>query len=342
MLLQSFEIKNFRSIKHIKCYTSPKITILAGKNESGKTTILEALTRFDTEFSEDDTPTFVRKNEPTIVEGKFVLSDDEAKDIMSEMGFEIDDYSNEVTVTTSSEYDYGFSGELYDKLKNTMEESAGEIRSSFNNIIDDMKKDTEHFGTIPLAGVESLKSEAVTQTSNQINSMQAQLIKSPTLWGGKITKDTLSASLNILEELTNSIHNLEKLDTAFQNKIPTIVFFDSFEDRLDSEVELTKVINEIKDDSKPNIIRDFVKLSGLDLDALQEDDRQHRIKATNMATKNSNEIFGKYWKQDPIVIEIRYDEPKLTFFIKDEGNEFPFKPEQRSKDSNGSCVFWHD
>ena len=54
MNLETFEIHNFRSIKYLKCQTSPKITVLAGKNESGKTTILQALTRFHSPFTEDD------------------------------------------------------------------------------------------------------------------------------------------------------------------------------------------------------------------------------------------------------------------------------------------------
>ncbi|HHI30855.1 MAG TPA: hypothetical protein ENL17_03995, partial [Candidatus Methanoperedenaceae archaeon] len=50
MRIKSFQIKNYRSIKNSGvCYLSgDNITILAGKNESGKTTILEALEDFNT------------------------------------------------------------------------------------------------------------------------------------------------------------------------------------------------------------------------------------------------------------------------------------------------------
>jgi len=51
MEIKSFRIKNYRSIKDSGiCYVSgDNITILAGKNESGKTAILEALEDFNTE-----------------------------------------------------------------------------------------------------------------------------------------------------------------------------------------------------------------------------------------------------------------------------------------------------
>ena len=49
MKLKKFRIKNFKSIADSgDCYLTDTITILAGKNESGKTSILEALEDFDT------------------------------------------------------------------------------------------------------------------------------------------------------------------------------------------------------------------------------------------------------------------------------------------------------
>ncbi|MDP3103836.1 MAG: AAA family ATPase [Candidatus Methanoperedens sp.] len=48
--LVKFRVKNYRSIIDSgDCYLANKITILAGKNESGKSSILEALEDFDNE-----------------------------------------------------------------------------------------------------------------------------------------------------------------------------------------------------------------------------------------------------------------------------------------------------
>ena len=50
MKLKKFIIKNYKSITDSgDCYLTDTITILAGKNESGKTSILEALEDFDTD-----------------------------------------------------------------------------------------------------------------------------------------------------------------------------------------------------------------------------------------------------------------------------------------------------
>lgn len=58
MHLESFEIENFRKIKQVKCILSPKITILAGRNEAGKTSVLQALEALNEgwKFKETDRP----------------------------------------------------------------------------------------------------------------------------------------------------------------------------------------------------------------------------------------------------------------------------------------------
>ncbi len=50
MKLKKFRIKNYKSIADSgDCYLTDTVTIFAGKNESGKTSILEALEDFDTD-----------------------------------------------------------------------------------------------------------------------------------------------------------------------------------------------------------------------------------------------------------------------------------------------------
>ena len=67
--IECFEIKNYKSIKESeKCYLDNQITILAGKNESGKTAILEALEDFNTDknIREEAIPIYDKKLKPQI------------------------------------------------------------------------------------------------------------------------------------------------------------------------------------------------------------------------------------------------------------------------------------
>jgi len=333
MYLESFEIHNFRSIKHVKCQTSPKITVLAGKNESGKTTILQALTRFHHDFTEDDISKNAKEDENPTVIGNFVLSKEEVKHILVDLSLDASvDENLKITISVSTDNKLKFSGIFYDNIKKILVEKAKGPITEFNNLIQEMKKDSESKsgGSIDLDSLSSLESEIIEKNSNQLTTMQQQLTQNPNLWGNVTT----GSVLNVQAVLTNLIEHNKKMDEMHEilgESIPTVILFDSFEDQLPAEIDLTEAISLRDGSTEPGIVSDFVKLSDLALEALQKPNRQQRAKVTNSATRISSDLFGKYWKQDPIDIEIRYDEPKLSFFVKDKGDDYPFKPEQRSK-----------
>jgi len=333
MQLKSFEIQNFRSIKYVKCYVSPKITLLAGKNESGKTNILLALQRLRTKFTDDDIPRTSNKDDKTFVECNFVISKKEIESVLGNIDVSIDyeHDSAELIVKTTPKVDYQFSGNFYNELKNTIEEPARDAINDFNNLIQEMKDQSEKHGGIKLEAVTSLESNTVETNSSQLSAMQQQLTQNPAMWGGSITMDKITSTKSLLTQLNSHVTKMANLHLQLEELIPGVVYFDSFEDKLPPEMDLIDAIKAQSNTSEYNIVSDFVKLSGLDLESLKNPDRQHRAQATNKATRISSEIFGKYWKQDPIDIEISYDEPKLTFFVKDRGDDYPFKPEQRSK-----------
>lgn len=87
MQFKSFEIKNFRGIKHARLDVSPAgagIFTLIGLNESGKTTVLEAISTFQirggdekslyqTKPSEVDPSSFVPKHEKATFTGEILV-----------------------------------------------------------------------------------------------------------------------------------------------------------------------------------------------------------------------------------------------------------------------------
>ncbi|MCH7782657.1 AAA family ATPase [candidate division KSB1 bacterium] len=87
MKLKSFRIKNFRSIEDTKCNVSDVLTIFAGKNESGKTTILDALMFLneDIEFKDGDKP-LTGSSEDTSITYVFNLNENEIEIILKRIG----------------------------------------------------------------------------------------------------------------------------------------------------------------------------------------------------------------------------------------------------------------
>lgn len=83
MKLTSFQIENFRSIPKARCDISSGITIFAGKNESGKTNVLDALTLLNDniEITDEDIPTYLQTDHDMIITCNFELANDEKEEL---------------------------------------------------------------------------------------------------------------------------------------------------------------------------------------------------------------------------------------------------------------------
>src|SRR3989338_1547057 len=88
MKLKKFRIKNFKSITDSgDCYLTDTITILAGKNESGKTSILEALEDFDTDGKIRETAKPIKSPEAIPeISITFTVEKDTVKEVLTEIG----------------------------------------------------------------------------------------------------------------------------------------------------------------------------------------------------------------------------------------------------------------
>ncbi len=87
MKLKKFKIKNYKSIVDSgDCYLTDTITILASKNESGKTSILEALQDFDTDEKIRESAKPIKSPEAVPeISITFVVEKDTLKEILEEI-----------------------------------------------------------------------------------------------------------------------------------------------------------------------------------------------------------------------------------------------------------------
>ncbi|WHP39123.1 MAG: AAA family ATPase [Mollicutes bacterium] len=111
MKLIKFRIQNYKSIIDTDyCSLTSPITILAGKNESGKTTVLEALTDFNLnrKITEDKFPIEKPDVQPSITM-KFEISNEEFETSALKKFFKNDfksPYLVEITKTPPENYDF--------------------------------------------------------------------------------------------------------------------------------------------------------------------------------------------------------------------------------------------
>src|SRR3989344_6066637 len=148
MKLKKFIIKNYKSITDSgDCYLTDTITILAGKNESGKTSILEALEDFDTDnkIRESAKPIKFPDAIPEI-SITFIVEKDTIKEIFEEIKSPLKataDIEIELIKTFPDSYSFGestlqneiFGGkEIDEKERDNFSKLLTEIETEINNL----------------------------------------------------------------------------------------------------------------------------------------------------------------------------------------------------------------
>ena len=234
MQFKSFKIENFRSIKDTNCYISPKITVLAGKNESGKTNILEAIEKLngDSEFKEDDKPLHLETDKSIIVRFYFQLTKEEKKLFSKEHGINIDERSDEVIVEKSDDYEgYDISGSFMESVKTKILKANDKKITTTNKLIKDIIEtfDKSNIETELIEVDEELNQEDITTKINQLEQIKPQIPQIEEAQREKITKsiEDCITELNNLKEISSRIGEIK--DKIIE-LIPNVVLFSSFDD----------------------------------------------------------------------------------------------------------------
>ena len=149
MKLISFRIQNYKSIKDSgECYLDREITILAGKNGSGKSNVLEALSKFtnhDFDFEEDN---YNYSDKCPIVIVKFELEDEEIVELCKKYNIGV---TKEVVITldTNENDDFEYlvrspidtfdfiehNARIVDKIKQELEEPSVQLGNTIDEIV---------------------------------------------------------------------------------------------------------------------------------------------------------------------------------------------------------------
>jgi predicted ATP-dependent endonuclease of OLD family len=331
MKLIKFRIQRYKSIIDTGwCWLASDVTTLAGKNESGKSAILEALRDFDTDVASipDSALPLDDAGEP-VIEGCFEVEKTVLDEIAQETGTtiskEVREYISQYGVHVKKHHDgsYGLEGDikaLWNKQRDKsnvvqlekIQESVtalhavqqvssvtqpelkggmGVIQQSVNQFIEQVKAKV---GEIP----DEKEKKRVNELINQLTSESSAL-------------DATSGADKFLEEL--------------KAYIPNFIFFSDFLDILPFELPLAEAKN-----NKP--VQDFALVAGLDLEkVVSTTDSQRR---RNILSKHSATISGDfmdYWGQNHLDLIAEPDGEKLRLGVKESGKTTMFKPEQRSK-----------
>ena len=333
VFLESFEIENFRKIKHVRCILSPKITILAGRNEAGKTSILQALEALNEgwTFKETDRPENIQGEKFTL-KCKFSINEEEKESWLSKCSIDAKNNSNEVEIIRSNEKPtYIVTGEWVDKILEQIENTKNsiiELEEMIRNI-NQVLEEKSLPQRITVSEINDSKTD-MAQLQGQINPIIPWITQHNPALIPEMTP--LFNSINSkISEIINVDEKKQKFLNTVNDFVPHIVYFSSFDDILPSEIPLSEFINEDTLKSNNRGVNDLITLSGLDRQQYAQTDKIGRANMANKASKITSDIFDKHWDQDPIEISFRSEGESVLFFVQDQGNESLFRPDQRSK-----------
>lgn len=327
-------IKNYKSINDSgDIIIGDRITVLAGKNESGKTNILKALdTYYKDDFSVEDVPTKDSELNPTIIVDFSIPGSYFNNCIGREWLVNENEYT--YSIERSKNIKDKFSGRLFDEIsrntkleiENIKEEFVENLNkiSSMLNIELDMQKATKEIFNIyidSLLDVENLDSN----TERRILS----------IFGidGKI-KPEIKPELNKIVAKIKATEIFEVISQICNIIIPEFKYFDNFDDMIPDEIdilELKKPDFEKKYRGVVNLLALFNKSIAEFAKEMEEISRAPQTKL-DMYSKNITLEYQDIYKQEKLKISLNKDGNKIYINIYDIDDLInPKKPSQRSK-----------
>ncbi len=340
MEIKSFGIKNYRSIKDSGvCYLSgDNITVIAGKNESGKTAILEALE----DFNKDKT---IREGAINIHHPKtipeiaitFEIDQETLNEISNEIGLGIratKPISIEFIKRYPNEYRYVLSDEsrkaLGIKDERLLETKQKEITDIYTQIKDIYSELPQIGVTLPEIDLEN-STIFGAQLNDFRNNIQPNLAQIP-------DEERRDSFTQALEQIINKITELDNLKSAEQKfideirkGIPNFILFSSFDDVFPSEIPLSKAPNN-------ELVKDLDIISELNLELITSGSTPLKAKHKKQLNVRLREDYSRFWEQDLTNLSIDWDSNNLQFFITEGDNFYP--PNMRSKGKQWHLAFY--
>ena len=325
MKIIKFRIKNYKSIVDSgDCYLSEKLTILAGKNESGKTSILEALEDFhqDKEIREEARP--IKGDGIPEVSISFMLLDSDIKAISKEID-RTDVIPKETTITLtkklgSKAYTLDSDSRKQLELPNIYEVSKKEILSSIKRIE----------GALKASGVSVVFPKFDKQ---KLSEYKAEVVA---FKSQNSSLNDILPDVQKIEDSSDNFYEREKQVTGFINEfvkshLPYFILFSSFDDEFPKSIPIANLATN-------EWAQDLEQVSDFSIEKMSSTNQQAQVNHENSVNVDFTKKFEKYWTQDKIKLQVKKDGPDLNFWIV-ENNESYF-PSQRSKGQQWYLSFY--
>lgn len=344
MQLLKFRVKNYKSIVDSgDCYPTDRVTIFAGKNEAGKSSILEALE--DSNYGSKIRDKAIPLDDPTAtpsIELVFTISSNEAKQLMAKAIVDKES-SAKVIASLAGDYQlvvrklfpdkYDINSTLFDILPASKPKEWATLVTGLLTILAALQaSNTARNLQLPTLAVEKFDSEVDLKKIEQYEELVQQS-------SGSLTPEESSQLLSHLAQLKSAIGqhassqdtNFSRLTQALIKGLPNFVLFSSFDDVFPNEIALSDL-------PSSKWIKDLEAISEIDINVISGSNRntkkQHKIEL-NLQLNND---FGQFWTQDLSKLSIDWDNERLEFWIEENNKVYP--PELRSQGRRWHLAFY--
>ncbi len=336
MNLKKFKIKNYKSIIDSgDCYLNDTISIFAGKNESGKTSILEALEDFDTEKNiREEAKSIQSPDKKPEISVTFTLKKDMAKKILKEIESPVEVTKNidlEVIKIFPDRYSFRentleneiFDSEKIEKVQKSIEDKWNEVKKirEENTVLGGELFD---FDFSNFANSKNLFIEFKNTVTPNIQSIVDEKIHNNFL---KLFSE-IELKINNLE---NFFTTKEKFLESLKKRIPKFILFKSFENIFPDKILLAEL-------EENEWIKDLSVISDLKPDIIKSaDDRDKKKHKVDINIK-LNKDYKKFWSQDDSILSVDWDSEHLYVWIQEDDQ--PYELRLRSKGRQWHLSFY--
>mgnify|MGYP000882384567 FL=1 len=335
MKLKKFRIKNYRSIIDSgDCYLTDTITILAGKNESGKTSILEALEDFDTDNKIREAARPIKS--PDMIPEisiTFIIDKDTIKEILEEIKSPIKQPTEteiELIKTFPDKYSFGedtlqneiFGNEDIEKIQKSIKDKWNKVKN-IRTRYEALGGSIFDFEFSDFANEKTLFTNFKKDTTPNIAQIDEK------------ERDNFSKLLTEIEVGINDLENFFTTETNFlgalKQWIPNFILFNSFDDIFPNKIPFAEL-------ETNEWVKDLSVISELKIETIKGADDRGKEKHKDDINIKLNDDYKKFWTQDVSNLSVSWDSQYLYFWIKEDGE--PYAPSFRSKGRQWHLAFY--
>jgi len=321
--LRKFRVQAFRCIHDSGDIVVGDLAAFVGRNESGKTTILQALTMLNrdemiSELDLCDEMTEHLKSEIRIVEGDFELNHDETE-IIKERFPSLHLTKLKIFRTNKNpEIQYDFGDTHVNKEEHQNLEHWQDITKQLLNFVESIpnyiskKLDTDFFtGSMP--GNKKIIQAELDGFSSNLHAIATEEKQVISEW-----KETNSKIIKNVEKILVDNTESEALKNFIDDRLhPRFVYFSDYKKILgninlaeyikESETEASAGIEYIEGFDRAETVRNLLYLAEFEMEKLEEvkNSPSKLIKFLNTASKKLTERLNPSWKGEAINVELR-------------------------------------